>query len=73
MIYRQDITGCIAGTPGTNRLSDEAFEDVLRRCDPALDHLRKAYENRELPLLHLPDAGGRLRDVKQVAENIRSR
>ena len=73
MIYRQDITGCIAGTSGTNRLSDEAFEDVLRRCDPALDHLRKAYENRELPLLHLPDAGGRLRDVKQVAENIRSR
>ena len=60
MIYHQDINGCIAREPGTTRLSDHAFEDVLKDCSPALNRLRKAYENHELPLLHLPNAGAQL-------------
>ena len=73
MIYHQDISGCLARKPGTTGLSDLAFEDVLKECSPALDRLRKAYENHELPFLHLPNASGQLSTAVKLADQIRCR
>ena len=73
MIYHQDISGCLARKPGTTGLSDQAFEDVLKECSPALDRLREAYENHELPFLHLPNASGQLSTAVKLADQIRCR
>ena len=71
--YQQDISGCIAHDPGATRLSDYAYEEALRACEPALNRLRQAHTNDEFPFLHLPSEGAQLGAAFNLAEKIRCR
>ena len=73
MRYQQDISGCIAHERGATRLSDYAYEEALRACEPALNRLRKAHSNDEFPFLHLPSEGAQLGAAFNLAEKIRCR
>ncbi|MGH7032589.1 MAG: glucose-6-phosphate isomerase, partial [Stellaceae bacterium] len=54
MGYRQDISGCLTEKVGARGLDAAGLEAMLARAAPALDKLRRRYEDGSLPLLRLP-------------------
>lgn len=73
MSYQQDISGCIARGPDATRLSDSAFEEALNVCVPALNRLRKAQANDEMPFLDLPVQSAGVSAAFNLVEKIRCR
>ena len=73
MRYQQDICGCIARGPDATWLSVSAFEEALNGCAPALQRLRKAHADDEMPFLNVPIQNAGLGAAFNLAEKIRCR
>src|ERR1700738_1414392 len=72
MPFQQNIDNARSETIGVNGISKAAFDDVLRRCVPALDWLRKAHADNSLPLLRLPEKTSDLDEIKQAGMRLRA-
>jgi glucose-6-phosphate isomerase len=73
MLYRQDVTGCLAETVGARGLTASELEAVLARARPALKRLRERRGGGSLPLLQLPSRRDDLAPLAAIADEFRRR
>ena len=71
MLYTQTIDRALKSNNGGG-VSDEAFAQMLARCEPALAKLRKAHADGSLPLLRLPEKTDDLAALKKAAARFKS-
>jgi glucose-6-phosphate isomerase len=64
--FRQDLSRAFAGG-----IKQSAFEENLKRLEPALVSLRQAYEKKTLPHLRLPERTGDLASIQALAAKLR--
>lgn len=66
--YQQDITDCMQTRIGTAGLTQTELEENIRGLAPALNNLAKAYDDRSLPLLRLPETQDDLEKITEIAQ-----
>ena len=71
MLYTQTIDRALKSNNGGG-VSDEAFAQMLARCEPALAKLRQAHADGSLPLLRLPEKTDDLAALKKAAARFKS-
>lgn len=72
MLYRQDLENIFTDAIGEKGLPPAAYQDVMRWADAALGRLRQAHDDKNLPILHLPELTDDLEVLKPVAERYRA-
>ena len=70
MLYQHSIERALAGQIGDGGIPDRAFGQMLMRAEPALADLRKAYEQRTLALLRVPERTDDLPALAQAANKL---
>ncbi len=71
MPFQQNIANARAESIGTHGVAKAALDDMLRRCEGALDWLRKAHADESLPLLRLPAKTSDLGAIEKAAARLR--
>ena len=56
MAYDQRIDGCLEPAIGASGLSEAAFRGWLDKLKPAIDSLKRQYDDRSLALLRVPES-----------------
>jgi glucose-6-phosphate isomerase len=70
MPYTQDISRALKSGHGGG-ISDERFQEMLARTEPALEKLRAAYAGRSLPLLLLAEKSDDLPSLQKAAARLK--
>jgi len=71
MLYQHDTKNCFADAIGDRGLDADSYSGVLEETSAALDAIRKAYENKSIPMLALPEASSDIENLKPVVERCR--
>jgi glucose-6-phosphate isomerase len=72
MPFQQDIENARAEAIGEHGVSKATLDDTLRRCEAALDWLRKQHADESLPLLRLPAKTSDLDEISKAAARLRA-
>jgi glucose-6-phosphate isomerase len=72
MPFEQDIENARAEAIGQHGVGKAALSDTLRRCEAALDWLRKQQADESLPLLRLPAKTSDLDEISKAAVRLRA-
>src|SRR3954464_12449707 len=72
MPFEQDIENARAEAIGQHGVGKATLSDTLRRCEAALDWLRKQQADESLPLLRLPAKTSDLDEISKAAVRLRA-
>lgn len=73
MLYEHLTETCFDPPIRETGLKESEYADVLAATEPAVQALRRAYELRRLPLLHLPEQSDDIEALKPVAKSYREK
>ena len=66
--YAQNLAGCLTGTIGETGLSNSQMQESRDRTLVGTERIRKAYTEREWPVLLLPEERGDLESLKSIGQ-----
>jgi len=69
--YTQNLAGCFDTDIGDEGLSEQSFKASLLKAQNGVTWIRNAYENRQWPLLLLPEERGDLESLTSIADLIK--
>lgn len=68
MLYRQDVSGCLAETIGGNGVTGPELDEALKAAAPALKQVRSWHRERTLPLLRIAERRDDLEACREAAD-----
>jgi len=68
MLYRQDVSGCLAETIGGRGVNKVELEETLKEAGPALKQVRAWHADRTLPLLRISERRDDLAACREAAD-----